>query len=100
MDRIFKKRLLVALIASMVLPLAASAADADLMNRIESMSRELEALKKQVKANEEKSAQTAEQVKAVAGHYFGDDQLTVAVLQPQPLDKTHKPRTPLPGARH
>ena len=67
MDRIFKKRLLVALIASMVLPLAASAADADLMNRIESMSRELEALKKQVKANEEKSAQTAEQVKAVAG---------------------------------
>ena len=67
MDRIFKKKLLVALIASMGLPLAASAADADLMNRIESMSRELEALKKQVKANEEKSAQTAEQVKAVAG---------------------------------
>lgn len=66
MEKRFKKKLLVALIAAMVLPLAASAADTDLMNKIESMSRELEALKAQVKANEEKSAQTAEQVKAVA----------------------------------
>ena len=45
-------------------------------------------------------AVTADQVKAVAGKYFGDDQLTVAVLQPQPLDKTRKPRTPPAGARH
>jgi len=45
-------------------------------------------------------AVTADQVKAVAGKYFGDDQLTVAVLQPQPLDKTRKPRTPPVGARH
>lgn len=43
---------------------------------------------------------TAEQVKAVAGKYFGDDQLTVAVLLPQPLDKTRKPRPALAGARH
>ena len=45
-------------------------------------------------------AVTAEQVKAVAGRYFGDDQLTVAVLQPQPLDKTRKPRASAAGARH
>ena len=45
-------------------------------------------------------AVTAEQVKAVAAKYFGDDQLTVAVLRPQPLDKTRKPRTPPVGARH
>ncbi len=45
-------------------------------------------------------AVTADRVKAVAGKYFGDDQLTVAVLQPQPLDKTRKPRTPPVGARH
>jgi zinc protease len=45
-------------------------------------------------------AVSAEQVKAVAGRYFGDDQLTVAVLLPQPLDKNRKPRTPPPGARH
>jgi zinc protease len=43
---------------------------------------------------------TGEQVKAVAAKYFGDDQLTVAVLQPQPLDKNRKPRAPLPDARH
>jgi hypothetical protein len=66
MDKRFQKKLLVALIAGMLMPLAASAADADLMNKIEAMSRELEALKAQVKANEVKSAQTAEQVKAVA----------------------------------
>ena len=45
-------------------------------------------------------AVTAEQVQAVAAKYFGDDLLTVAVLLPQPLDKTRKPRTPLAGARH
>ena len=43
---------------------------------------------------------TAEQVKAVAGKYFGDDQLTVAVLLPQPLDTTRKLRQPPAGARH
>ncbi|MFT7115326.1 MAG: zinc protease [Rhodoferax sp.] len=45
-------------------------------------------------------AVTVDQVKAVAGKYFGDDQLTVAVLRPQPLDKTQKPRIAPAGARH
>ncbi len=43
---------------------------------------------------------TADQVKAVANKYFGDDQLTIATLRPQPLDKTRKPRSPPSGARH
>ena len=43
---------------------------------------------------------TAAQVQAVAQKYFGDDQLTVATLRPQPLDKTRKPRLPVAGARH
>ena len=42
---------------------------------------------------------SAEQVKAVAAKYFGDDQLTVGVLRPQPLDPNRKPRTPPPGVR-
>jgi zinc protease len=42
---------------------------------------------------------TAGQVKAVAGKYFGDDQLTVAILRPQPVDKNRKPRTPPAGVR-
>lgn len=43
---------------------------------------------------------TAAQVQAVAARYFADDQLTVAVLLPQPLDKTRAPRAAVAGARH
>ncbi len=43
---------------------------------------------------------TAEQVKEVADRYFGDDQLTVGVLRPQPLDPNRKARPPPPGLRH
>ena len=43
---------------------------------------------------------TAAQVQAVAAKYFGDDQLTVGMLRPQPVDKNRKPRTPPPGSRH
>ena len=45
-------------------------------------------------------AVTATQVQAVAAKYFGDDQLTVGMLRPQPVDKNRKPRTPPPGSRH
>ena len=43
---------------------------------------------------------TADQVKAVAAKYFGDDQLTVGVLRPQPVDPTRKPRAAPAGLRH
>jgi zinc protease len=43
---------------------------------------------------------SAAQVQAVAAKYFGDDQLTVAVLHPQPIDPNRKPRTPPAGLRH
>ena len=39
-------------------------------------------------------AVTAEQVKSVAQRYFGDDQLTVAVLRPQPMDGKRRTRMP------
>jgi zinc protease len=42
-------------------------------------------------------AVTAEQVKAVAAKYFGDDQLTVGVLLPQPIDPNRKPRAAPPA---
>lgn len=45
-------------------------------------------------------AVTAAQVQTVAQKYFGDDQLTVALLRPQPLDPNRKPRTPPAGSRH
>ena len=44
-------------------------------------------------------AVTAEQVRAVAKQYFVDDGLSVAVLEPQPLDQA-KPQPAAPGARH
>lgn len=43
---------------------------------------------------------TAEQVKSVAGRYFGDDQLTVGVLRPLPVDPDRKPRQPAVPVRH
>jgi zinc protease len=45
-------------------------------------------------------AVTAAQVQAVAAKYFGDDQLTIGMLRPQPVDRNRKPRTPPPGSRH
>lgn len=42
---------------------------------------------------------TAAEVQAVAAKYFGDDQLTLATLLPQPMDPNRKPRSPAsPGA--
>lgn len=44
-------------------------------------------------------AVTAEEVQAVAKKYFGDDTLTVAVLDPQPIDET-KPKKSGVAVRH
>jgi len=43
---------------------------------------------------------TPQQVQSVAARYFGDDELTVATLLPQPLDPLRKSRPALSGARH
>jgi zinc protease len=43
---------------------------------------------------------TGAEVQAVAAKYFGDDQMTMATLLPQPIDPNRKPRTPPAGARH
>ena len=56
MNKTFKKKLLAVLLAGLALPLAAGAADADLLQRIDALARELDALKNQVRANEEKAA--------------------------------------------
>jgi zinc protease len=43
---------------------------------------------------------TPDQVKSVAARYFGDDQLTVGILRPLPVDPNRKPRTPSVPLRH
>lgn len=45
-------------------------------------------------------AVTASQVQEVAGKYFGDDQLTVGVLRPLPVEAARAPRTGSPELRH
>ncbi|WP_372827325.1 M16 family metallopeptidase [Polaromonas sp.] len=43
---------------------------------------------------------TAAEVQAVAGRYFGDDQLTIATLLPQPPDPARRSRAPAAATRH
>ncbi len=44
---------------------------------------------------------TSTEVQAVAARYFGDDQMTIATLLPQPIDPNRKPRTvPAATTRH
>ena len=43
---------------------------------------------------------TAAEVQAVAARYFGDDQLTVATLLPQPPDPSRQTRAPAAATRH
>jgi zinc protease len=45
-------------------------------------------------------AVSAAQVQAVAARYFGDDQLTVAQLLPQPIDPQRPRRAPAAAGRH
>ena len=42
---------------------------------------------------------TAEEVQAVARKYFKDDTLSIAVLDPQPVDQS-KPKKPAAAVRH
>src|SRR5665647_131542 len=57
----FKKKLLTALIAGMLMPMAAQAAEVDLLKKIEALAEQIEVLKSQVKANDEKATKAAEQ---------------------------------------
>ncbi|MDO9600849.1 MAG: DUF3373 domain-containing protein, partial [Rhodocyclaceae bacterium] len=66
MNQTFRKKLLVTLIAGLALPMVASAADADLLKRLEALSREIETLRAQVKASEEKVNNLAAKSDAVA----------------------------------
>ena len=42
----------------------------------------------------------AEQVQAVANKYLNDDKLTVATLDPQPIDETAPKHKEVPHGRH
>ena len=61
MNTKFKKKLLTALITGILMPMAAQAAEADLLKKIEALAEQIEVLKNQVKANDEKATKAVEQ---------------------------------------
>src|SRR5512133_509482 len=62
------RNVLAALIMGLGVPAAALAADEELLRRIDSLSREIEQLKQQVQANDQKATKAVEEVKAAAGN--------------------------------
>jgi hypothetical protein len=64
MNKAVSKRMLAALILGIAVPVAARAADDDLIRRVEALSRELEQLKNQVQANDQKAAKAVEEVRS------------------------------------
>ena len=67
MNKSVSNHVLAALILGIAVPGAARAADEDLIRRVEALSRELEQLKSQVLANDQKAAKAVEEVKGQAG---------------------------------
>jgi hypothetical protein len=63
MKRSVPKHVLAALALGLAVPIVARAADEDLIRRVESLSRELEQLKAQVQANDQKSSKAVEEIK-------------------------------------
>ena len=64
MNKTVSKHLLIALMSGLALPLAAHAADDELMKKIDALSGEIEQLKKQVRANDEKAGNAAAELKS------------------------------------
>ncbi len=63
MNKTVSKHVMIALMSGLALPLAAHAADDELIKKIDALSREIEQLKIQVKANDQKAGKAAEELK-------------------------------------
>ena len=72
MNQRFTKSLLAVLIAGLWLPSAAYATDEALLKRIDTLSRELEQLKQQVRTNEEKASKAAEALRSETKKAYAD----------------------------
>ena len=67
MNKSVSSRVLAALILGVAVPVVANAADDELIRRIESLSRELDQLRNQVTANDQKTTKAVEEVRGQAG---------------------------------
>ena len=66
MKKSVSKHVLAALMVGAAVPAVALAADEDLLRRVEMLSRELEQLKAQVQANDQKTTKAVEEAKGQA----------------------------------
>jgi len=66
-----KRALLAVLVSGMFLPLAAQAADADLLKKLEALTKEVEALKAQVQAQQVQTKQVADKVEIAESKSIG-----------------------------
>jgi hypothetical protein len=73
MNKPVSKRVLAALILGIAVPAVARAADDELIRRIEALSQQLEQLKEQVRASDQKATQAVEEVRAKSGAAGIDD---------------------------
>jgi hypothetical protein len=88
MKKSVSKHVLAALMVGAAVPAVALAADEDLLRRVETLSRELEQLKAQVQANDQKTTKAVEEVKGQAGAVgVADLKAEVQHLQDKSLGK-------------
>jgi uncharacterized protein (DUF2147 family) len=66
-----KRTLMAALVSGMFLPLGAQAADADLLKKLEALTKEVEALKAQVQAQQQTTKQVADKVEQAESKSLG-----------------------------
>ncbi len=73
MNKILSKHVMIALMSGFALPIAAHAADDELIKKIDALSREIEQLKIQVKANDQKASKAAEELKSGANKSYANE---------------------------
>ena len=80
---VWKKSVLAGLVLGLAVPIAAQAADEELMRKIEAMAREIEQLRQQVNANDQKikAAEEARKTQAAEAPKPGADAAAVAELK-------------------
>ena len=73
MSKTLRRQVMIALMSGLSLPMVAQAADLELLKRIDALSQEIEHLKQQVKANEEKASKATEAVRSEAKKTYASE---------------------------
>ena len=88
MNKTLSKHLAVALMSGLALPMSVQAADDALMKKIDALSKELEQLKQQVKANDEKAGKAAQALKSETKQSYASEIADLKGQMKQAEDKS------------